>query len=222
MSLMDFELKLKESQNYNFIGGIDEVGRGCLAGPLVTAIVVYDIDKLMEISQDEKINQKISLIKDSKKLTEKRREELDEFIKSICFYHHINIISNDEIDNLGISKATNNSFYSNFLSAGQNSKIDFLLTDAFKIKGLNEEIQQNIIKGDSTSLCIASASIIAKVFRDNFMKELAKNEEYKIYDFDSHKGYGTAAHIEIIKKCGASNMHRKSFEPIRSMLLNNY
>lgn len=219
MSLMDFETKIYQEKGYRFIGGIDEVGRGCLAGPLVTAIVVLDMEKMAEIFLNEEISKKISAIKDSKKLSEKRREELSEFIKENFNYYHIQETSNSDIDSNGISQSTNFSFLENFNQAKNNSQIDFVFTDAFKIKGLDEKIQNSLIKGDNTSLAIASASIIAKVYRDNLMKELAKREEFKNYDFDLHKGYGTAAHIEKIKMCGASTLHRKSFEPIKSMFI---
>lgn len=219
MNLMDFETKIFQEKGYRYIGGIDEVGRGCLAGPLVTAIVVLDMEKMAEIFLNQEIAKKISAIKDSKKLSEKRREELADFIKDFFHYHHIQETSNSDIDSNGISQSTNYSFLENFNQAKSNSKIDFVFTDAFKIRDLDEKIQESLIRGDNTSLAIASASIIAKVYRDNLMKEIATQEEFKEYDFDSHKGYGTAAHIEKIKRCGVSSLHRKSFEPIKSMLI---
>lgn len=220
MNLMDYELNLSQEKSIRFIGGIDEVGRGCLAGPLVTAIVVFDTEKLTELKDQEQIKT-ISQIKDSKKLTEKKREELSEFIKNYAYFFHIQETSSQTIDEINIAKSTNNSFLENFLAAKNNSQIDFVLTDAFKIKGVEESLQKSLIKGDNTSLSIAAASIIAKVYRDNLMKEHSKTEEYKIYEFEKHKGYGTAAHIEIIKRCGPSNLHRKSFEPIKSLLNQN-
>lgn len=219
MSLIHFEINVSQDRGYRYIGGIDEVGRGCLAGPMVTAIVVYDIEKLKEIFLDSEISKKISSIKDSKKLTEKRREELSQFIKEISHYYHIQENSNIEIDRLGISGITNFSFLENYTQAKNNSQIDFVFTDAFKIKNLNESLQESLIKGDNTSLAIASASIIAKVYRDNLMKEIAKESDLQIYQFENHKGYGTSSHIELIKKYGPSRLHRKSFEPIKSMLI---
>lgn len=219
MSLIHFEINVSQDRGYRYIGGIDEVGRGCLAGPMVTAIVVYDIEKLKEIFLDSEISKKISSIKDSKKLTEKRRKELSQFIKEISHYYHIQENSNIEIDRLGISGITNFSFLENYTQAKNNSQIDFVFTDAFKIKNLNESLQESLIKGDNTSLAIASASIIAKVYRDNLMKEIAKESDLQIYQFENHKGYGTSSHIELIKKYGPSRLHRKSFEPIKSMLI---
>jgi ribonuclease HII len=219
MSLMDFELKISQDRGYRFIGGIDEVGRGCLAGPMVTAIVVYDMKKLAEIFLDKEIAKKISAIKDSKKLSEKKREELAEFIKQIAHFYHIQENSSEDIDFQGISHITNYSFLENFNQAKNNSDIDFVFTDAFKIKNLDSNLQESLIKGDNTSLSIASASIIAKVYRDNLMKEFALESDFQIYQFESHKGYGTAVHIDLINKHGPSKIHRKSFEPIKSLLL---
>lgn len=217
MNLMNFEIKILQETGHRYVGGIDEVGRGCLAGPLVTAIVVYDLEKLKNIT-DTKILKKINQIKDSKKLLENKREELSEFIYEIAEFIHINEISNEQIDKLLISKSTSQSFLENFNNARNNGSLDFVLTDAFKIKGVEDNLQRSVIKGDNTSLSIASASIVAKVYRDNLMKKLAIEEEYKIYEFEKHKGYGTAAHLDVIKKYGISNIHRKSFEPIKSSL----
>lgn len=217
MNLMNFELQAYQNNNHRYIGGIDEVGRGCLAGPLVTAIVVYDMEKLKNLTET-KILKKINQIKDSKKLLENKREELSEFIHEIATFIHIHETSNTEIDKLLISKSTNNSFLENFNQAKNSGFLDFVYTDAFKIKGVEEGIQHSLIKGDNTSLSIASASIVAKVYRDNLMKKLAEIEEYKVYEFEKHKGYGTAAHLDAIKKCGISSLHRKSFEPIKGML----
>jgi ribonuclease HII len=220
MSLLEFEIKVSQNRGYRYIGGIDEVGRGCLAGPLVTAIVVYDIQKLQEILLDERTSKKISSIKDSKKLSAKKREELAIFIKETAHFYHIQENSNIEIDLQGIGVITNNSFLENYSQAQKNSQIDFVFTDAISIKNLDSAVQESIVKGDSTSLAIASASIIAKVYRDNLMKELACQSDFQIYQFENHKGYGTSSHIEIIKKHGPSNLHRKSFEPLKSFLAN--
>ena len=114
MNLMDYELNLTQEKSIRFIGGIDEVGRGCLAGPLVTAIVVFDTEKLTELKDQEQIKT-ISQIKDSKKLTEKKREELSEFIKNYAYFFHIQETSNQTIDEINIAKSTNNSFLENFL-----------------------------------------------------------------------------------------------------------
>ena len=219
MNLAEFELKISQDRGYKYIGGIDEVGRGCLAGPMVTAIVVYDIEKLQKKFLNSDILKKISSIKDSKKLSEKKREELAVFIKSTAHFYHINENSSKEIDSQGISNITNYSFLENFNQAKNNSNIDFVFTDAFKIKNLDTKFQESLIKGDNTSLSIASASIIAKVYRDNLMKELSKESDFQIYKFENHKGYGTSEHLEIIKKFGPSPLHRKTFEPIKSMFI---
>jgi len=217
MSLMDFEINIYKNQNHRFIGGIDEVGRGCLAGPLVTAIVVYDIEKIIELSKNSETLKKINQIKDSKKLSEKKREELSAFIKEIAYFYAVDEVSSQDIDAKGISQVTNNSFFKNYTYAYA-KRIDFVLIDAFRIKEVDSHKQSSLIRGDNTSISIASASIVAKFYRDELMKKVGEQEEFKIYGFDSHKGYGTAAHIETIKRCGFSTIHRKSFEPIKSMI----
>lgn len=217
MSLMDFEINIYKNQNHRFIGGIDEVGRGCLAGALVTAIVVYDIEKLIELTQNPETLKKINQIKDSKKLSEKKREELSAFIRETAYFYAIDEVSSEDIDTKGISSVTNSSFFKNYMYAYA-KRIDFVLIDAFRIKEVDSHKQSSLIKGDNTSLAIASASIIAKFYRDELMKKVGEQEEFKIYGFESHKGYGTAAHIETIKRCGVSSIHRKSFEPIKSMI----
>jgi ribonuclease HII len=239
INLIKFDTEIAEKFNKKFLGGIDEVGRGCLAGPLVTAIVVYDVQKLksiIEIANQRyaglsknynlskeffKISnniEKILEIKDSKKLTPKKRRELGEWVLEISEYVHISEISSTQIDSLGISRANALSFKDNFLSAEKNSPMDFTLTDAFKIDGVEETRFKKIISGDALSFCIASASIIAKNFRDNLMTEISKSPEYSNFSFDEHKGYGTKKHIEEIYKFGSTPIHRKTFEPIKSLI----
>lgn len=218
LSLINFDLEFSSQKNIRYLGGIDEVGRGCLAGPLVTAIVVYDIEKLKEIFLQEQFSKKISLIKDSKKLSPKNREELDNFIKEICDFYHINEISNKELDSKGISKGTNDSFYQNYKVAKENKNLDLVLIDAFKIQNIEKKEQESIIRGDNTSFSIASASIIAKVYRDKLMEKFSHEEEYQKYEFADNKGYGTKLHLDNLTKYGPCSLHRISFEPIKSML----
>ena len=96
--------------------------------------------------------------------------------------------------------------------------MDYLITDAFSIKEVSKDKQLQLVKGDNTSLCVASASIIAKVYRDELMERYEKENAFQAFSFSSHKGYGTAKHLEEIKNFGISSLHRKSFEPIKSML----
>lgn len=182
------------SQGYKFIGGVDEVGRGPLAGPVVAAIVIFDE------------NTKIRGIDDSKKLSAEKREELFEIIKEKAVDYAIGIADNKEIDEYNILNAT----YLAMKRAIENLKIkpDTILNDAVTIPGI-ECNQVLIIKGDSKSISIAAASIIAKVTRDRMMVEY--DNEYGGYGFASNKGYGTTEHYDGLRKYGKTKIHRDSF-----------
>lgn len=192
--MKEFENKLYES-GIKYIAGIDEVGRGPLVGPVVTAAVILPKD-----FYDERIN-------DSKKLTEKKRELLYDVIMENAVSVGIGISSEDVIDDINILEATKKAMIEavNNLSV----KPEHLLIDAVK---LNVDIPQtSIIKGDAKSESIAAASIIAKVTRDRMMIEL--DREHPEYDFKHNKGYGTKKHIEAIEKYGILKEHRKTFAP---------
>ena len=192
--MKEFENELYESR-IKYIAGIDEVGRGPLVGPVVTAAVILPRD-----FYDERIN-------DSKKLTEKKRELLYDVIMENAVSVGIGISSEDVIDDINILEATKKAMIEaiNNLSV----KPDHLLIDAVK---LNVDIPQtSIIKGDAKSESIAAASIIAKVTRDRMMIELDK--EHPEYDFKHNKGYGTKKHIDAIEKYGILKEHRKTFAP---------
>ena len=192
--MQEFENELYESA-INYIAGIDEVGRGPLVGPVVTAAVILPKD-----FYDERIN-------DSKKLTEKKRELLYDVIMENAVSVGIGISSEDVIDDINILEATKKAMIEavNNLSV----KPEHLLIDAVK---LNVDIPQtSIIKGDAKSESIAAASIIAKVTRDRMMIELDK--KHPEYDFKHNKGYGTKKHIEAIEKYGILKEHRKTFAP---------
>ena len=197
---------MKEYENdlYNkgikLIAGIDEVGRGPLIGPVVTAAVILPCD-----FYDERIM-------DSKKLSEKKRELLYDVIMENAISVGIGMSSNEVIDEINILEATKKAM----LEAVSKLcvKPEFLLIDAVK---LDTDIPSlSIIKGDAKSQSIAAASIIAKVTRDRMLIELDK--EYPEYDFKHNKGYGTKKHIEAIYKYGILDSHRKSFEPIKSII----
>ena len=188
---------------YRYICGIDEVGRGCLFGPVTAAAVIMPLS--LENNKDI-----INGIEDSKKLTAKKREELSKKIIEKSISYSIYSISEKTIDEINILNATKSAM----INAVKNLKIkpDILFIDASKI---DIDIKQiSIIKGDLKSYSIGCASILAKVYRDEIMNNLP--EEYQKYKISKNKGYGTKEHLEAIKKYGPSNMHRFSFEPIKS------
>lgn len=196
--MKEFENELYNN-GINFIAGIDEVGRGPLVGPVVTAAVILPKD-----FYDERIN-------DSKKLTEKKRELLYDVIMENALSVGVGMSSPEVIDEINILNATKKAMVEaiNNLSI----KPEHLLIDAVK---LDIDIPQtSIIKGDAKSQSIASASIIAKVTRDRMMIELDK--KYPMYDFKHNKGYGTKKHIEALYKYGPLKEHRKSFAPVSEL-----
>ena len=200
--MKEFENELYEN-GIKYIAGIDEVGRGPLVGPVVTAAVILPRD-----FYDERIN-------DSKKLTEKKRELLYDVIMENAVSVGIGISSEDVIDEINILEATKKAMIEavNNLSV----KPEHLLIDAVK---LNIDIPQtSIIKGDAKSESIAAASIVAKVTRDRMMVELDK--KHPEYDFKHNKGYGTKKHIEAIKEHGITSLHRKTYGPVKEYLERN-
>ncbi|MGF7431736.1 ribonuclease HII [Thermoanaerobacterium thermosaccharolyticum] len=180
--------------NYKAIGGVDEVGRGPLAGPVVAGCVVLPKDVF------------IPDVNDSKKLGEEKRELLSEVIKKSAIAYGIGIIDNEYIDSVNILNSTYEAM--RIAISKIDVEIDCLLIDAVKIPNINI-MQKPIIKGDMKSISIAAASIIAKVERDNLMKKY--DELYPQYGFKKNKGYGTKEHIEAIKKYGPCPIHRKTF-----------
>ena len=196
-----YENQLRD-QGFHYIAGVDEVGRGPLAGPVVTAAVILpeDFDLLG--------------VDDSKKLTEKKREELYGKILEKAVGYGIGIKDNRVIDEINILEATRLAMNEAIVNADKMLKervgadIDFVLFDAMKIDDVNKP-QMSLIKGDSKSVSIAAASIIAKVTRDRMMVEYHKT--YPYYGFESNKGYGTAAHYEGLKSHGITPIHRVSF-----------
>lgn len=188
----------KSFGEHKYVAGVDEVGRGPLAGPIVACAVILDENVL----DDELILE----LNDSKKLSEAKREKLAVIIKEKALAYEIGISSNIEIDERGIAYSNNKVF----LDACNNLKIkpDLVLSDGYLVKNIKIE-NKSVIKGDTKSACIAAASIVAKVYRDNLMKEYAK--EYPYYNFEDNAGYGTAKHVEGLKEFGPCEIHRKSF-----------
>lgn len=179
------------------LAGVDEVGRGPLAGPIVAAAVILDLDKMDDI---------ILEINDSKLLSEEKRERLALEIKKRAISYKIAEKTNIDIDNKGISYCNNQIFIDSI--NGLIEKPHMVLSDGYLIKNY-EGLNKAVIKGDRKSASIACASIIAKVYRDNLMKEYDK--KFNGYDFSSNVGYGTKKHIEALKEKGVTEIHRMSF-----------
>ena len=190
---------------YKYICGIDEVGRGCLFGPVTAAAVIMPLS--LSFNNEKNI---IEGIEDSKKLSPKTREELSKKIIEKSIAYSIYSVSEKIIDEINILNATKLAM----IKAVENLKIkpDILFIDALE---LDIDIKQiSIIKGDSKSYSIGCASILAKVSRDEMMNNLP--EEYQKYKISKNKGYGTKEHLEAIEKYGPSDKHRFTFEPIKS------
>ncbi len=187
-------------KGYKFIAGIDEAGRGSWAGPVVAAAVMFDPALRL-----------IKGIDDSKKiLPQKRKIFFDLLTKN--FDYGVGIVAEEIIDEINIANAAKRAM----VEAIQNLKTfpDFLLIDAFKI--VYPLPQENIIKGDQKVWCIAAASIIAKVYRDNLMENFAL--QHPNYGFEKHKGYGTPGHQRALNRYGICKLHRKSYQPIKNIL----
>ena len=192
MDKLEYERKNLE-KGYKYIAGVDEVGRGPLAGPVVCCAVIMPLDNL------------IDGVDDSKKLSEKKREELSIIIREKAISISTYEVSAERIDEINILNAVKECMVN--AVAGLSVKPDITLVD-----GVDTHLPikaEYIIKGDSLSYTIGCASIVAKVYRDNLMKEYAKT--YPEYSFEKHKGYGTKTHIEKIKEIGPCKLHRKTF-----------
>ena len=186
------------ADGFRFVAGVDEVGRGCLAGPVVAGVCILDPAKPLPKGLD-----------DSKKLTPERREDIAAELKETCLAYATGQIEADEIDRINILEATKKAM---LLAVGTLSpQADFLLIDAIQLKR-SPLPQKAIIKGDSISASIAAASILAKTYRDDLMR--AYDLEYPQYGFAGHKGYGAASHFEAIRTHGPCVLHRKSFRGV--------
>ncbi|MDA3861812.1 MAG: ribonuclease HII [Melioribacteraceae bacterium] len=193
MDLKEFD-KSFLSSSVKVIAGVDEAGRGPLAGPVVAAVTIFDVNTI------------IPKINDSKKLSEKIREELYDEIISQAISYGIGIVHQKEIDEINILQATLKAMQ--LAVAELKTTPDLILIDGNK--AFNSNIPtQTIVKGDSKSFSIAAASILAKVTRDRIM--VAESKKHPEYLWSKNKGYGTKEHIQAIKKHGATKLHRKSF-----------
>ena len=192
MDKLSYERKHIET-GANFIAGVDEVGRGPLAGPVVCCAIIMPLDDILDG------------VDDSKKLSEKKREALAEQIKEKALCYSIVEIWQDEIDKINILEAVKKCM----TKAVQSLTVQ---PDITLVDGVDTHLPikaEYVIKGDANSYTIGCASIVAKVYRDNLMKEYAK--EFPEYGFEKHKGYGTKTHIEKIKEIGPCKLHRKTF-----------
>lgn len=181
----------------HYIAGVDEVGRGPLAGPVVAAAVILPKDfQLLGIN-------------DSKKLSEVQRNEFSHYIKQHAVAYQISFIDNTIIDKINIYEASKQAMKEAI--SGLQPYPDHALIDAVPLEGLNCTYEA-IIKGDAESVHIAAASVLAKVARDDWMKEL--HEKYPVYGFNSNMGYGTKEHLQAIETYGVTPYHRYSFAPL--------
>lgn len=200
--LLAYESTVRSGE-FSFIAGIDEAGRGCLAGPVVAAAVVFtDFSRIP------------AGVNDSKALTHEKRMILrDRLLSEPSVKWAVGVVSAEEIDQSDILRAT---WKAMRLAVEQLiPPAQFILVDGNPVKGLPLP-SQNIVKGDANSASIAAASILAKTTRDAMMDEL--EQQYPGYGFAVHKGYGTPQHLEALRKLGVTPVHRKTFEPVRLIL----
>jgi ribonuclease HII len=194
---LDFEKQAWES-GFSFVAGLDEVGRGCLAGPVVAAACILDPAK--ELPKG---------LNDSKQVASKQRDEIAAELKEICIAYAIGSVTPEEIDRINILEATKLAM--RHAIAGLSRVADFLLIDALVLKGVAIP-QKSIIKGDSISASIAGASILAKTYRDELM--CSYDKEYPHYGFAEHVGYATKRHYESLRAHGPCPIHRMSFRGV--------
>ncbi len=201
MNLYEYESKLYQ-KGINYIGGVDEVGRGPLIGPVVASCVVLPKDFVLEG------------LNDSKKLSEKKRNLFYDYIIKNCVAYGIGVVSPEEIDEINIYEASRKAMLIAISKVREQINLEHVLIDAMPI---NLDIPTtSIIKGDAKSISIAAASVIAKVTRDSMMYELDK--KYPMYGFAFHKGYPTKKHIEAIHKYGLIDGYRKTYGPVKEVI----
>lgn len=202
IDLYAYEHELQEKK-ITYIGGVDEVGRGPLIGPVVACCCVLPKDFVLDG------------LTDSKKLTEKKREKYYSYLIEHSIYG-IGIVSPEEIDEINIYQASKKAMLKAIEEVRKQIDLEYVLVDAMPLE-LDIPVLP-IIKGDSKSISIAAASVIAKVTRDHLMYEL--DEKYPMYGFGKHKGYPTKFHLEAIKKYGLIDGYRKSYGPVKEIIEN--
>lgn len=201
VDLYKYEHEL-EKEGINYIGGVDEVGRGPLIGPVVTACCILPKDF------------KLEGLTDSKKLTEKKREEYYKYIKENCIAYGIGEASPERIDEINIYQATKEAMIMAINKVRDQIPLEHVLIDAMPLE--LDIPSTSIIKGDAKSISIAAASVLAKVTRDHMMIEL--DEKYPEYGFAKHKGYPTKKHLEAIHEYGLIDGYRKTYGPVKELL----
>lgn len=201
IDLYQYEHEL-EKEGIQYIGGVDEVGRGPLIGPVVAACCVLPADFHLEG------------LTDSKKLSEKKREKFYDYIKEHALAYGIGEVSPERIDEVNIYQATKEAMHMAIKQVQDQIPLEHVLIDAMPLE--LDIPSTSIIKGDAKSISIAAASVLAKVTRDRMMIEL--DQKYPMYGFASHKGYPTKKHIEAIHQFGLIDGYRKTYGPIKEMV----
>ena len=199
----DLELENELRASHAVIAGIDEAGRGPLAGPVVVgaAILPWDFTH--------------PLVNDSKKISEKKREHLfDELVQSLDIKWAVAVVESVEIDAVNILRATHLGMARAVAALAR--QVDYCLIDGLPVPNF-PYLHRGVVKGDGKSLSIATASIFAKVTRDRLMREHA--QEFPVYGFEKHKGYGTKAHLEALRTHGPCRLHRYTFQPVAQLVL---
>jgi ribonuclease HII len=199
-----------ENEKY-VLAGVDECGRGCFAGPVCAAVVVWPKDFQPQSLSEEKM---LDMVRDSKKVSAPKRELLAEFIKKYALDYKIVLVDNETVDAINILQST----YKAMHSALDQIEVEFdrVVVDGNNFKNYikNSKFIPHIciVKGDDVLFQIAAASILAKTYRDKYITDLGNsNERLKVYKWEKNKGYGTKQHIEAIKEFGQSEYHRKTF-----------
>lgn len=201
IDLYENEKKLWDN-GYENVAGTDEAGRGPLYGPVVAASVILPHDFVLEG------------LNDSKKLTEKKREEYYPIIMENALAVGVSIVSPEEIDEINIYEASRQGMLRAINS--MNIKPDYIITDAMPLDGFTDIPHEKIIKGDAKSISIAAASVIAKVTRDRLMYE--EDKKHPEYEFAKHKGYPTKKHIELLNKYGIIDGYRRTYGPVKKYI----
>ncbi|MEG2250748.1 MAG: ribonuclease HII [Bacilli bacterium] len=203
MDLYQYERELYD-EGIEFIGGVDEVGRGPLIGPVVAACCVLPKDFVLEG------------LTDSKKLSEKKRDIFYDYIIENCLAYGISSVSPEEIDSINIYEASRKAMMKSIKKVSKQINLEHVLVDAMPLKDLKIK-STSIIKGDAKSISIAAASVLAKVTRDKMMYKLDK--KYPQYGYGKHKGYPTKMHIEAINKYGLIEGYRKTYGPVKQIIM---